>query len=373
MKKATINYLLRLCYYIKALFQQGVDKMKRFEEVANFWLDHDCYGDNYSYRTEKKNAVSHLIQFFGGAECEKIKCMDVENFIKYETEHLNPNTGKPYSKKLITDHINIGNRIFEFALDNEIINCRNPFQRKRRRIPKNAPKKERKPINEEQKDLILRVYHRTQIAALIMLYCGLRRGEIIPLEWTDIDFINKQIAVTKSVERINGNTLALKAHTKNGKDRYVSIPDNLIPFLKLEKYNSEGKLIYPQKCGKLHTESSWKKTWNSYQTQLNYQYYCDTMKKMGRTPKAFNAPSGIPELMDRFTAHQLRHTYCTMLYLAGVDILTASKLMGHSDVKITLEIYTHLDEKYKRLNIDKFNKFIAGDTANQIMSIDKVV
>lgn len=141
MKKATINYLLRLCYYIKALFQQGVDKMKRFEEVANFWLDHDCYGDNYSYRTEKKNAVSHLIQFFGGAECEKIKCMDVENFIKYETEHLNPNTGKPYSKKLITDHINIGNRIFEFALDNEIINCRNPFQRKRRRIPKNAPKK----------------------------------------------------------------------------------------------------------------------------------------------------------------------------------------------------------------------------------------
>ena len=97
------------------------------------------------------------------------------------------------------------------------------------------------------------------------------------------------------------------------------------------------------------------------------------MKKMGRTPKAFNAPSGIPELMDRFTAHQLRHTYCTMLYLAGVDILTASKLMGHSDVKITLEIYTHLDEKYKRLNIDKFNKFIAGDTANQIISIDKVV
>jgi len=43
--------------------------------------------------------------------------------------------------------------------------------------------------------------------------------------------------------------------------------------------------------------------------------------------------------------------------------------MGHSDVKITLDIYTHLDEKYKRLNIDKFNNYIANDTTNQILDI----
>lgn len=97
------------------------------------------------------------------------------------------------------------------------------------------------------------------------------------------------------------------------------------------------------------------------------------MKTLGRTPKAYNAPTGIPQLLDKFTAHQLRHTYCTMLYLAGVDILTASKLMGHSDVKITLEIYTHLDEKYKRLNIEKFNNYIANDTTNQVIDIQKVV
>ncbi|MEE0875337.1 MAG: tyrosine-type recombinase/integrase [Ruminococcus sp.] len=91
------------------------------------------------------------------------------------------------------------------------------------------------------------------------------------------------------------------------------------------------------------------------------------MRKTGKEPKGFSSPSGIPNLLEKFTAHQLRHTYCTMLYFAGVDILTASKLMGHSNVRITLEIYTHLDERYKQLNIDKYNQYIANN--NQTLNI----
>ena len=334
-------------------------------------MQHTLLGQKYAYKVELECAVKHLKSYFGNRNCETIKGLDVEEFINYETKSINQNTGKLFSKRLIKEHIDIGKRIYEFALDNEIIDCRNPFLKKTRKI--SGLKNTRNPIDETQKDLVLKVYCRTQIAALIMLYCGLRRGEIIPLEWSDIDLINKQIAVTKSAERIDTNNFAVKSHTKNGKDRYVPIPDNIIPYIKLEKLNSENKYIYSQKSGKIHTVSSWKSNWNSYQSQLNYQYYCDTMKQLGRTPIHKNTPTGIPDLLERFTAHQLRHTYCTMLYLAGVDILTASKLMGHSDVKITLDIYTHLDEKYKRLNIDKFNKFIAGDTTNQIINIQKVV
>lgn len=47
-----------------------------------------------------------------------------------------------------------------------------------------------------------------------------------------------------------------------------------------------------------------------------------------------------------------------MLYKSNVDILTASSLLGHSDVKLTLSIYTHLDEKYKQINISKLNDYI---------------
>ena len=348
--------------------------MKNFEELAFEWYDTICFSDKYAYRTEKMNAIKHLVSFFGKMNCEAIKSADVDRFIKYESEHLNPNNGKPYSKKIMIDHISIGNNIFEYALDNEMIDCRNPFQRKRKRIPKNAPVHQRTPIEDTHKELILRVYHQAQVAAVIMLYCGLRRGELIALEWSDIDLFGKQIAVIKSAERINSNAFTVTAHTKNGKDRYIPIPDNIIPFLKLERFNSCGKtLVCSQKCGKMHTESSWKRMWDSYQSRLNYQHYCDTMRQLGRTPQGYTSPTGIPQILDRFTAHQLRHTYCTMLYHAGVDLKSASQLMGHSDIKITLEIYTHLDEKFKKINIDKFNRYIANDKTNQVYNLAQVL
>lgn len=339
-----------------------------FSKIAKIWLDSELFGKDYSYQFELKSATQHLVNYFGEMSCCEIKGMTVDNFIKYEYENNNPNTGRPYSKRILNEHINVGNRIFEYALDNELIpNIRNPFNAKRKRIPKNAPVKERLPINDTQKSLILKVYHPAQIASLIMLYCGLRKGEIIPLEWSDIDLKNNIISVTKSVTRKDSNNFAIKPHTKNGKDRYIPIPDNLIPFLKLERFSSGNKkYVYSQKNSKLHTITTWDRTWKSYQTQLNYRLYSIMMEQKGEKPKSIYSPSGIPEVMDKFIAHQLRHTYCTMLYFSGVDILTTSKLMGHSSVQITLEIYTHLDEKFKKLNINKFNDYIRNDETNQI-------
>lgn len=108
--------------------------------------------------------------------------------------------------------------MFPFALDNELIdNVRNPFTGKKKKIPKDSLVNERKPIDDTQKELILSVAHRSQIEALIMLYCGLRKGEVIALEWPDIDFKEKIISVTKSAVRKDSNHYKITPHTKNGK------------------------------------------------------------------------------------------------------------------------------------------------------------
>lgn len=282
--------------------------MITFETIANLWLDNVTFGLQFTYKAELKNAANHLISYFGKRICDTIKGLDVDEYIRHLSESNNPNTGKPYSKRLFSDIIDTGLRIYDYALENELVQCRNPFYKKKRNIPKNASKQERKPIDKVQKALILKVNNRTQIATMIMLFCGLRKGEVIPLEWSDIDFINKQIAVTKSVELIDSNNYSIKKHTKNGRDRYVSIPDIVISFLKLEKHNTGGKgLVYPQKSGKMHTASSWKSSWNSYQASLNYHYYCESMEMKGLVPIPYNSPTKIPDLMERFTAHQLRH------------------------------------------------------------------
>ena len=69
-------------------------------------------------------------------------------------------------------------------------------------------------------------------------------------------------------------------------------------------------------------------------------------------------PDGTVMLIEPFTAHQLRHTYASLLYLAGVDVMTAKEQLGHADIKTTLGIYTHLDAKYKKKSLDKLNLYL---------------
>ena len=63
-------------------------------------------------------------------------------------------------------------------------------------------------------------------------------------------------------------------------------------------------------------------------------------------------------MTDPFTAHQLRHTYATMLYDAGVDVLTAKELLGHTDIKTTLDIYTHLSKERRLKSVTTFDDFV---------------
>ena len=59
----------------------------------------------------------------------------------------------------------------------------------------------------------------------------------------------------------------------------------------------------------------------------------------------------------KITAHQLRHGFATMLYEAGIDLKDAQNLMGHSDIKTTQTIYTHIREKRKEETAKKLNEF----------------
>ena len=55
-----------------------------------------------------------------------------------------------------------------------------------------------------------------------------------------------------------------------------------------------------------------------------------------------------------------RHTYATMLYISGTELLDMKYLLGHSDIKTTLEIYTHLDSQYKRKSMEKLDIYLSS-------------
>lgn len=97
----------------------------------------------------------------------------------------------------------------------------------------------------------------------------------------------------------------------------------------------------------------------SYLNELNFKYG-DFGKILNfKKPKSRFAPVSIPFVIPRFTAHWLRHTYITMLYFAGVDVLTAKEQAGHSDINTTIPVpnsntkpvavHTDIHDEYKKV------------------------
>lgn len=265
-----------------------------------------------------------------------IRMFDIADLIN-NLAMYNPNTGAPSSKKLLTDVKSLITQTFELAIVNRVIDYNPACSVK---IPKSAPKSKRHPITDEQIGLIEKTPHKAQIAAMIMLYAGLRRGELLALTWSDVDFNNKVILINKSIEFIkNVPNLKYSAKTEAG-NRIVTMPTILFDFLRKQKKTNV--YVFPGADGGIMTAAAWRTLWDTYIAEI-----CGCKNE-----------KGVQIMNEPFTAHQLRHTYATMLYDAGVDVLTAKELLGHSDVKTTLDIYTHLSKERRFKSVTAFDDFV---------------
>lgn len=225
------------------------------------------------------------------------------------------------------------------------------------------PAEKRRALTEEEQRWIWDTPHRAQSAAIIMMLSGLRRGELSALTWSDVDTKARTITVNKTVEYPPKGKAYVRQMTKSAAGmRVVDIPQKLADYLNtLPKTNI---LVYPSAGGKMMTASAWKALWKSYMSELNRKYGVRTpedlkrMKKPGRHKLDMTIPP--------ITLHWLRHTFCTLLYLAGVDAVQACAQMGHADITTTLKIYTHLDQQHKRRSMDKLDAYLSDDNASQM-------
>ena len=217
--------------------------------------------------------------------------------------------------------------------------------------PAGAPPRPRDPISEEQQQWIRSTPHAAQRAAMLMLYSGLRRGEATALTWADIDLEDATIRVSKGYNYAEKKTKSPK--TAAG-DRVVSIPKILVDYLRTQQ---DGCLyVLHNRHGQRLTEQAWKRLWQSYMQDLNVKYGYGGQQSKFR-------PGGLPMRIETFTPHQLRHTFCTLMYFAGVDVLTARDQMGHKDISVTLGIYTALDKKFKKKKINRLDTYLKKHSA----------
>lgn len=344
----------------RALFNKGIDltlQNDTFEGWKDQYLAIKKASVSTRYYQDIKSKCKHLAPLDGMA-ITKIKAAQIQKLLL----DLATREERPLGRKTLGDVLLNAYNIFQLAINNRVMDF-NPCGAVV--LPRCAAPKKRLAITDDQRRWIEETEHPAQLPAMVMLYSGVRRGELIALTWSDVNLKDKTISVNKSAEFING-AARIKNMTKTQAGmRLIDIPDRLADYLARQPRTS--LQLCPNSTGGIYSESAWRRMWESYMNVLNEKYgdfsTVVLAKKKDGTLKSRFAPGGLPTVIEIFTPHQLRHTFATMLYLSGVDVLTAKEELGHADIKTTLNIYTHLDSVYKRKTIGKLDDYLAQ--ANQ--------
>lgn len=278
-----------------------------FKDVVQEWFKLEK--SNLQYNTQKMYKLNlKYLKPLDSIIMDKVKPGDVLSILDSLKE-------KPRTYNLVLLTLN---QIFEFAIDEGY--CSRNIVRKIKQLK--SHKNEKKPLTIEQIKMIeYSLPLEPRLLICYFLVCtGLRREELIPLTFEDV--YDNTIHISKAVY-FEHNQPHLKS-TKNESNRNIPILDGLQPYLQ-----GTG-LIFPNENGQMLSETSYKRR----------IAFCSRY------------------LGIKFTGHLLRHTYATLLYNSGVPIKEAQYFLGHKDIRVLLDVYTHIDEDSKSKSIKKVNSFL---------------
>ncbi|WP_273125271.1 site-specific integrase [Bacillus weihaiensis] len=269
---------------------------------------------------------------------------------------------KPYCQKMINEIAELiisvndikiqANQVFKYALKMDIISM-NPLEHV------SIPRQQKELINNEnevdernywKKDEIKQflkiakqeLSFRDHTLFHLLIYTGARKGEILALTWDDIDFEAGSIRFTKTLFHNKGNFIFQTSKTKESR-RLISLDTKTISLLKkwrirqIEtdlanmKKDDENKMIFARDDG----------------TPLRLAY---PNEKLEIVIKKHN--------LYRITIHGLRHTHASLLFEAGASIKEVQERLGHSDIQMTMNIYTHVTDTLKEQTAQKFQRYI---------------
>lgn len=310
-------------YYVRAdtieeLYTKKANKLRDLKENVIVY-DSDCPVDKWAdiaFDTYKQNVdgledmkkryKKYVSPHIGKRRIVTVKAVECQNI-------LNECSGMSFShcQKLRQEM----SFLFETAVDNQLIQ-NNPA--KKLKLPE-CTKGSRRSITDHERKHLLAVYEKdpAYLLFVIILKCGCRPEEAVNLIGRDIDH--------------EGRLLHIRGTKTKNSDRYVPIPDDLYAVIKKTKPFDP---VAKNRSGNKHSKSSYNRLVSHLRRDMNISMGCKVYRNELLPPLL---------LADDFVPYCLRHTYCTDLCKAGVDIRTAQKLMGHADISITANIYTHVD------------------------------
>lgn len=314
----------------------------KFQEVADEFLE-------FAERTQKiklsslvrlKGLRARTYDAIGHIYIDKVTRKQIQSFILSLAEDgVNQKTGKGLSQKTQKHYITFISDVMQYAFDCEMIDespCKHISTVK-------TKKQEQAVYSLEETKAILDLINRKadidyKVFFNVLPYCGMRRAEVLGLEYGDIDFVTGEVKIVRTSNYQNAETGVYTSTPKTETGyRELILPQVVLDMIKQLK---RSQILQSVRLGDLwHESDRLFVTWNGLPMHPNTPYtwlqrFCEEEKLPFKGLKAF------------------RHFFATQAITNGVDIKTVSSMLGHAQTSTTLNIYTHA---VKKANVNGFN------------------
>lgn len=306
-----------------------------FKEVYELWFA------NYK-NTVKESSVqrvqylfnNQILPKFGHMRINKINTAICQKIVNEWNEENAPTRLRSYSKKVFTYAMSL-NLISSNPMDNILVPRKRNHQKaeKENFLDRYQLKEFLGMVKQNETFSIHTMFH-------VLAYTGLRKGELVSLTWSDIDFTNQTLSINKTGYYLNGEPYITTTKT-NKSTRIISVDDSTISLLKQWKLEqkkfllSRGIPIKPDKKQLIFSNNSNNLIHNAF---LN-----ETLRKYPQ----YN-----------ITPHGFRHTHASLLFEAGASIKQVQERLGHTNINTTLEIYTHVTKEAEKESAEKFLNYM---------------
>ena len=315
-------------------------KALRFSEFTEIWKRD--YGSKElapsTYKRYCRMLETRLLPYFGHFYVNKIKPTDIMQFydlLSKDTQLIRKkdNNGsktlKPLSGKTILEHHRLLRAMLHKAVYWQVI-VSNPAERVQ---PPKAKKPKRKYYDDDQCKILLenleqldeeQIKYKTAI--ILTVFTGVRLGELMGLEWNDIDFRNGIVSINRSSQYLADTGVFTKMPKTESSIREVAIPDFVISLL--EEY----------------------KLWYEEQKSLYGELWINSNRLFVQADGKPMHPSTISKWFVKFIEqiglpvinfHGLRHTNATLLIAQNIDVAVVAARLGHAQITTTFNFYVH--------------------------------
>ena len=303
----------------------------KYKDWLTQWLENYVYPSVKARTFERYKLIveRHIKEKLGGTELSELSLLALQSFITELLQGGNKKTDGGLAANSVNAVISVIQSSLKTA---HMLGLTKEYMADKLKRPKLMEKPVECFTLAEQKQIehAIRSGKKDKLYGIILcLYSGLRIGELMALQWCDIDFVKGVLTVSKSCHDGKGGLIIDEPKTATSR-RVIPLPKQLLPVLKALKRRSASPFVVSAGGNPVSVRS--------YQRSFEL-----LLKKLKIPHKGF---------------HSLRHTFATRALECGMDVKTLSEILGHKNPTITLNRYAHSLMEHKKEMMNRLGKLL---------------